>query len=154
RHTKKISCLFSIPNITDEKELLIQINDLLDENGMIFRTYGPFSSNVINGESGDGLQVWRHRCLDTILPNNQRIIQLIEQNKRNFPYPWDLYRQALLYKMHADAFQDNCLLDRKINDYKLFPLEFDHFVKTRLGVRLPPLEQREREELEYNRSRI
>src|SRR5262249_3527498 len=55
RHTKKISCLFSIPNITDEKELLIQINDLLDENGMIFRTYGPFSSNVINGESGDGL---------------------------------------------------------------------------------------------------
>jgi predicted nucleotidyltransferase len=154
QHVKNISAFFSIPNITDEKELLIQINDLLDTNGMIFREYGPFSPNVINGESGDGLLVWRRRCLDTILPNNERIIQLIERNKRNFPYPWDAYRQMLLYKMHADAFQDNCLLGQKVNDYKLFPLEFDHFVKTKLGIQVTSLEQRVDEELEYRNGQI
>lgn len=154
QHTKNISALFSAPNITDEQELLRQINDLLDTNGMIFSEYGPFSPNAINGESGDGLLVWRRRCLDTILPNNQRIIQLIERNKKNFSYPWDTYRQMVLYKMHADAFQDNCLLGQKVNDYKLFPLEFDHFVKKKLGIQVRPLEQRMHEELEYRSGQV
>lgn len=154
QHTKKISSLFSIPKLSDEQSILREVNDLLDINGTIFRECGPFSSTVVNGESGDGLIIWRRRCLDTILPNNQRVIQLIEQNKGNFQYPWDLYRQMLLYKIHADAFQDNCLLDRKVNDYKLFPVGFDHFVKTKLGIPVASLEQISDEELEYRAGQI
>lgn len=153
-HARRISALFATPNIGDERELLIQVNDLLDTNATIFKEYGPFSQNVLSGESGDGLRIWRRRCRDTILPNNQRIVQLIERNKSNFPYPWDVYRQMLLYKMHVDAFQDNCLLGQKINDYKLFPREFDHYVKTKLGIQVQPLETRVQEELEYRNGQI
>lgn len=148
-HATKIKALFSIPNIKDERELLIEINDLLEANAALFRECGPYSANVLGGLGGDGLRVWKKRCLDTILPNNQRIIALIENNKRNFAYPWDIYPKMLEYKIHADAFQDNCLTDQKINDYKLFPRGFDHFVKTRLGIAAQPPEVVAKEELEF-----
>ena len=148
-HARKITSLFSIPNIKDERKLLTEVNDLLAENASLFRECGPYSENVLGGLGGDGLKVWKKRCLDTILPNNQRIIALIEGNKRNFPYPWDIHPRMLEYKIHADAFQDNCLTDQKINDYKLFPRGFDHFVKTRLGIASPPPEVVAKEELEF-----
>lgn len=155
-HTQRIRALFSVPNIKDEHELLAEVNDLLDINGALFRECGPYSKNVLGGLGGDGLKVWRKRCLDTILPNNQRIIALIENNKKNFKYPWDVYPQMLQYKIHTDAFQDNCLTNHKINDYKLFPRSFDHFVKTRLGIDSTPPETVAKEELElrYNTVKI
>lgn len=148
-HAGKITSLFLIPTITNERELLVEVNDILEENAALFRECGPYSESVLSGLGGDGLNVWRKRCLDTILPNNQRIIALIERNKRNFPYPWDVYPRMLEYKIHADAFQDNCLTDQKVNDYKLFPRAFDHFVKSRLGIEVQPPEVVEQEELEF-----
>jgi len=153
-HAQKIVSLFNVPMITDERELLVQINELLEENAAIFREYGPFSDRVVKGEAGDALIIWRRLCVDTILLNNQKILDLIEKNKRNFPYPWDVYRQMLGYKMHADAFKDNCLLGQRVNDYKLFPLEFDHFVKSRLGIDTPELQTRGEEELEYRTAQV
>jgi hypothetical protein len=148
-HAGRIRSLFSIPNIRDEKALLAEVNDLLEENAALFRECGPYSANVLGGLGGDGVKIWKKRCLDTILPNNQRIIALIENNKRNFPYPWVVYPNMLEYKIHADAFQDNCLTDQKVNDYKLFPRSFDHFVKTRLGIESKAPEVVAQEELEF-----
>jgi hypothetical protein len=148
-HAGRIRTLFVIPVITNERELLSEVNDLLEENSAIFRECGPYSKNVLSGLGGDGLKVWRKRCLDTILPNNQRIIGLIEANKRNFAYPWEVYSRMLEYKIHAEAFQDNCLTDQRVNDYKLFPRSFDHFVKSRLGIDVQPPEIVEQQELEF-----
>lgn len=153
-HEQKVSQFFDIPRLTDERELLIEVSELLDQNESIFREYGPYSRNALEGDSGDTLKIWRRRCLDTILPSNRRIVNLIEKNKRNFPYPWDVYREMLDYKLHVDAFEDNCLIGQKVNDYKLFPVEFDHFVKTKLGVDVPPLEVRKEEELEFRRNQV
>ena len=153
-HCNKIAGLFAIPKISNERELLIMVNDLLDMNYSIYKEYGPFSNNMLYGESGDGIVVWRKRCLDTIIPNNQMIIGLIENNKKYFSYPWELYREMLIYKIHADAFQDNCLTDKKVNDYKLFPQEFNYFVKTKLGISVDPPSQVDREELDYRTNQI
>ncbi|MFC0509907.1 hypothetical protein [Asaia spathodeae] len=148
-HAGKIVSLFSIPDIRDERELLIEVNDLLEENAALFRECGPYSENVLGGSGGDGLIIWKKRCLDTILPNNQKIIELIDRNKRNFKYPWELYRRMLEYKIHADAFQDNCLTDQKINDYKLFPRSFDYYVKIQLGIDSENPQVAEKQELEF-----
>jgi hypothetical protein len=153
-HGRKIASLFSVPSIADEMQLLCEVNDLLESNAVIFREYGPYSDNMLKGEGGDGPGIWRKRCFDNILPNNQRIIQLIEKNKRNFPYPWDVYGEMLSYRVHADAFQDNCLTGQKVNDYKLFPRGFEHFVKTKLGIPSRPPELRAKEELEFRSSQI
>lgn len=42
----------------------------------------------------------------------------------------------------------------KINDYKTFPQEFDLFIKRKLGIQTPNLEQRKREELELRNGQI
>ena len=154
KHEQKIGSLFGIPKIQDEQELLSQVNDLLIENKLIFQEYGPFSRKALDGCSGDALNIWRRRCLDTILPNNQRIIELIESNRKNFPYSWKVYRQMMGYKLHADSFRDNCLLDKKINDYKLFPQEFDDFVKQSLGLPVEDRKYRGQEEIEFRHTTV
>jgi hypothetical protein len=153
-HEHKIISLFDLPQIHDEKILLEKVNDLLDENRVIFEEYGPFSTQAFEGLSGDTFTIWRRRCLDTILPNNQRIVGLIEVNKKNFPYPWEIYRQMLRYKLHSDSFRDNCLLEKKINDYKLFPQEFDDFVKRKLGLNVEDREHKYQEELEFRKATV
>ena len=153
-HSNRIDALFKVPVMHDEREILMEINDLLDENRSIFEEYGPFSRQATEGFSGDATRLWRRRCLDTILPNNRKIVALVERNKRHFGYPWELYRQMWAYKLHADSFEDNCLLGEKINDYKLFPPEFDYFVKKSLGVPVLELDVREQEDLEFRRNTI
>jgi hypothetical protein len=153
-HESKINSLFNFPQIYDERKLLEQVNDLLIENKVIFEEYGPFSKQAVQGDSGDTLTIWRRRCLDTILPNNQRIVGLIETSKRNFPYPWEVYRQMMGYKLHSDSFRDNCLLEKKVNDYKLFPREFDDFIKQSLGIPIDNLERRGEEELEFRQATV
>ncbi len=139
-HNDRIDSLFSLPEIRDEQVLLAEINDLLDENKTIFDEYGPFSQRALEGSSGDAIKIWRRRSLDTLLPNNQKIIGIIKKNKNHFPYPWDVYKSMMGYEVHADSFRDNCLLDKKVNDYKLFPLDFDRLIKEKLGI---PVENRE-----------
>lgn len=153
-HETKINSLFALPQIYNERKLLEQVNELLTENKVIFEGYGPFSERALKGNSGDTLTIWRRRCLDTILPNNQKIIGLIEANKSNFPYPWEVYTQMMVYKLHADSFRDNCLLEKKINDYKLFPREFDDFVKQSLGLPVEEREDRYEEEIEFRQATV
>ncbi|WP_122409706.1 nucleotidyltransferase domain-containing protein [Pseudomonas viridiflava] len=153
-HASRIRSLFQIARFTDEQRLLRAVNDLLDENHLIFTECGPYSAAVVEGASGDALVMWRRRCLDTILPNNKMIVDLIETNKGNFAYPWEVYTRMLMYKLHAEAFQDNCLSGKRVNDYKQFPKEFDHFVKTKLEISVPSLDVIRNEELEYRRGQI
>jgi hypothetical protein len=153
-HELKINSLFDYPQLRNERKLLEKINDLLVENKTIFDEYGPFSSRALNGSSGDALIIWRRRCLDTILPNNERIIGLIEANKNNFSYPWEVYRQMMGYRLHADSFRDNCLLEKKVNDYKLFPRKFDIYIKQKLGLPVENIEYKEEEELEFRSATV
>lgn len=154
QHAEKISALFTTPKFQDEVHLYQAVNDLLEENRAIFQEYGPYSDLVIHSDSGDALEIWRRRSLDTLIPNNQKIISLIEGNKNTYGYPWETYKQMLKYKMHADAFQDNCLSDKKVGDYKTFPIEFDHFIKKRLGIPVPPVETIKDQELEFRHNQI
>jgi len=153
-HEIKINSLFDYPQIYNEREILEQVNDLLVENKVIFEEYGPFSIQALKGSSGDALTIWRRRCLDTILPNNQRIVGLIEANKKNFSYPWQVYREMMGYKLHADSFRDNCLLEKKVNDYKLFPREFDNFIKQSLSLAVENRENRPKEEIEFRQATV
>lgn len=148
-HARKISSLFQIPDITDETVILNEVNNLLETNGAIFRACGPFSESVIDGASGDGLLLWHKRCLDTILPNNQRIVQLIHRNRKNFPITWDVYSEMVKFKVHVDAFQDNCLADRKVSDYKTFPAEFVNFVRRKLGIEISSSAEDREDKVDY-----
>lgn len=153
-HTNSIASLFTIPKYDSERALLIEIDRLLEENKNIFSSYGPFSTLAMSGDGGDTRKVWRRRCLDTILPNNERIVRIIENHKTSFGYPWEIYNGLLEFKVHAISFEENCLLEDKINDYKTFPSTFPNLIKTSLGIPLNETPGKESEELEFRRDGI
>ena len=147
-HSGKIKQIFKIEYFSSERELLIEIDRLLEENQFIFNEYGPFSNLALFGEGGDTQKIWKRRCLDTILPNNEKIIEIIESHKNRFEYPWDIYRRLIEFKVHAISFRENCLFENKINDYKIFPLSFTKLAKKKLGIEINE-DYRAEEELEY-----
>src|SRR5688572_16421829 len=96
----------------------------------VFFLHGPYSALAMSGDAGDTRKVWRRRCLDTILPNNERIVRIIEKHKNSFGYPWAIYKGLLEFKVHAISFEENCLLENRINDYKTFPSTFPNLIKS------------------------
>ena len=42
-----------------------------------------------------------------------------------------------------------CLLEKKVNDYKLFPREFDTYIKQKLGIPVENIEYKEEEKIEF-----
>lgn len=147
-HSRRISGIFQEQLFLSERELLIDLDQLLDENKIIFEQYGPFSELALSGKGGDSQKIWKLRCLDTILPNNERIIKLIESHKNKFPYPWDIYSGLIEFKVHAISFKENCLFEDKVNDYKIFPSSFSTLIKKKLGIEIEE-NYRVSEELEY-----
>ena len=139
-HTRKISSAFS--KYQSERDLLIEVNRLVEENHTIFSTLGPHSQLAISGEGGDAIKLWKRRRLDTVIPNNDRIIRLIEAHNGLFGLPWDVGNALHEFKLHATAFEDNCFAedDDKINDYPTFPSSFSDLIKRILDipVRKPP----------------
>jgi len=153
-HSKKVGGLFAIPRYTSETDLLIEIDRLLEKNEAIFSAYGPFSRLATSGDGGDTRKAWKRRCLDTILPNNERIIHIMERHKNSFGYPWDIYRGFLEFDVHATSFRENCLFEEKISDYKTFPTSFPTLIKAALGLEVTNDSQKGQEEIEYRRGEV
>jgi predicted nucleotidyltransferase len=153
-HTARIASVFSTPLYRPVRKLMVEIDRLLDQNQTIFFTYGPFSDLAISGEGGDANKIWRRRCLDTILPNNDRIINIVERYASSFGYPWKIYEPYLEFKVHATSFTDNCLFEERINDYKTFPTAFPRLVKRFLGYQVSDEEINSDEEIEYRRGAL
>lgn len=105
----------------DSKDALWDaVRTLLQENRILWRDIGP-RSNAANRNPGSNLyRIWNFRKLDTIVPNNRKIINYIEFNK-DFLVGGEL-ELFMMFKMHARAFE-NHQYDRT-EDYPLFPVEF------------------------------
>lgn len=150
-HAKNI--LLGVPKFNDEQSLLRHVSELLDENEQLFTDYGPFSDAASSSTSPDHKKNWEKVCKTKILKNNQEIINVIVKSKGEFEYPWLIYKKMLGFKTHVDSFYDNCVFG-KVDQYKQFPKEFNYFVKTALGVDMPPLEVQEKEEIEFRMATI
>ncbi|MEO7328037.1 MAG: HNH endonuclease signature motif containing protein, partial [Minicystis sp.] len=93
---------------------------LLSENRLLFDALGPKSEAAQVDPSSNLYQLWELRRLDKIVPNNRKIVNMIDANVGL------LTRQALMafnrFKLHAAAYERHVYtpLDR----YPLFPPEF------------------------------
>lgn len=93
---------------------------LLKENKLLWHEFGP-QSRVATADSGSNLYlIWSLRKLDTIVPNNRKIINSVEANL-SLLSP-DEHEVFLQFKMHANAFETNQY--RRIDGYPQFPQRF------------------------------
>jgi hypothetical protein len=98
---------------------------LLQENHAVWSTFGP-RSRAAGADPGSNLhKVWSLRKLDRIVPNNKRIINVIEANRELLNAPaMDAFIQ---FRLHAGAFEAN-QYDR-VDSYPTFPQTFADIFK-------------------------
>lgn len=102
-------------------ELKAYVARLLHENRALWATLGP-QSLVAQADPGSNMhEVWALRKLDSIVPNNIKIINAIEANVTLL----NSAEAALFFqfKIHAQAFERHQY--KRLDTYPLFPVEFE-----------------------------
>ncbi len=102
-------------------ELKFEVGVLLAENKEIFTQLGPKSQVADDDPGSSAVTIWEARKMDTILPNNRRIINLIGGNL-SLASKEDIVA-FLKFKSHARAFEEH-QYDKK-EFYPLFPVNFE-----------------------------
>ncbi|TVV69992.1 hypothetical protein [Sphingomonas solaris] len=101
------------------------IFSLLEENHHFFKDYGPDSSIAATNPLSSAYAIWVARRLDTILPNNQKIISALNENKKMVP--GEMKEAVLMFRDHASSYEQNAY-DR-LDHYRLFPMLFAKLVE-------------------------
>lgn len=77
---ERLAALFGIESFSSRAEVRAAIEPLLTANVVTFETYGPGSEARFNFES-DFPAVWRRKMLNSIIPNNKKLLAIIDKNR-------------------------------------------------------------------------
>lgn len=100
------------------------ISKILIENYEIWKEYGPESKVAADNPLSNMAKYWELRKLDTIVPNNRRIIGMLEASREILPKK--LFELACKFKEHALMFEQNCYAP--IDNATRFPIEFEEVI--------------------------
>jgi hypothetical protein len=117
----EVRTLGKAESYADINKLKDAVTRLLIENREIWSEFGP-KSNAAEDDPGSNLAlVWNLRKLDTVVPNNIRIMNIVESNAKLLtPDQYQIYVQ---FKNHAVAFERNQY--HRLDRYPLFPENFE-----------------------------
>ncbi|PGS96097.1 hypothetical protein COC98_19065 [Bacillus anthracis] len=103
-------------------ELRKEIKDILFENATVFKMYGPTEANK-SDMTTQKHEAWRKLAQEMIVPNNDKIIKLLEGNINLLK---EEERETLIeFKIHARGFKDNQVRKERIADYPQFPIKMN-----------------------------
>lgn len=100
------------------------IKMLLIENYRIFINYGPKSDISKTNPLSNAYEIWQIRKKEKIIPNNSKIIKLIDENKEIFDI--DEYEICCEFIDHAECFEKSCYI--VIENIKEFPNRFEEVI--------------------------
>lgn len=123
-HEERVRNSFLSPKYADRYSLGSAIKRLLLENKATWQQYGPESSEAQSNPISNLADVWQLRKLDTVVPNNRRIIRLIQQNKDQIDI--NDYAHCVAFVEHAEGFERNCYT--RTEGVSRFPVEFERLV--------------------------
>jgi hypothetical protein len=123
-HQSKVESCFLFPVFNSRQELKKELDKLLIRNRTIYDTYGPHSSN--NHPLTDAADMWQIKVLQIIIPNNQRIVDLLTVNEALLsPDEKAVVQQFII---HKEAFEYNHVSGDKNSSAPLFPEEMNHIL--------------------------
>jgi len=125
-HEEWVDCWSTEGTYSTAFEVAQEVQRLLLENHTHFEEYSPRSETAANNPASTAQAIWEARKLDTLLPNNRRIVSLMQRHSKlispaavpSFPR----------FKMHAEAFEGNQY--ERVEDYPLFPEEFSEEIQS------------------------
>lgn len=105
-HEQNVRDSFLSPKFESMPELAKAIKRLLVQNHQVWRTSGPESAEAKANPMSSLVEIWNLRKLDTIVPNNRKIIDIININIELI----DVGELDLCYEFieHAEGFEKNC----------------------------------------------
>ncbi len=77
---ERLADLFGVRTLSSRNEVRAAIEPLLTANKVTFETYGPASEAKFDLES-DLATVWRRKMLGSIIPNNKRVLAILDKNR-------------------------------------------------------------------------
>lgn len=103
-------------------ELRKEIKELLSENAMVFKMYGPTEVNKADITTQKH-KAWRNLAQEIIVPNNEKIIKLLDENISLLTE--DEKETLIQFKIHAKGFKDNQFRKERIAEYPQFPIKMN-----------------------------
>lgn len=120
-HEKQIRANGAALQFLSADELKKYVTRLLIENKTLWSQLGPRSESAQTDPGSNLHEVWALRKLDTIVPNNIKIVNAVEANIALLTMPET--EAFFQFKMHAQAFERHQY--RRLDTYPLFPLNFE-----------------------------
>lgn len=105
-HESRVAGVGGIRLYTSRAALREAVDTKLSENRAIWETYGPDSPAAATLEP-DAAAAWKREVARTIIPNNLRIIRLLEENRALLEEPE--VRVVAQFRVHAVSIQDRHL---------------------------------------------
>lgn len=109
-----------------KEDIYRNVRIILSENRQLLEQYGPNSLNAINNPLSSAVNMWKKIKIDTIIPNNRKIIDEFESNITLFSLEEiQIFKK---YKIHAEAFEacQNGYLEA--DAAPVFPKEFEMMI--------------------------
>ena len=120
KHEGRMKGIGSTEVYENSSGLKAAVARLLAQNKQCWADLGPKSEVAQTRPASNMYRVWNMRKLDRIIPNNRKIINLIERNANLLLE--EEYAEYLKFKNHAEAFELNQY--ERLDSYPLFPVGF------------------------------
>lgn len=124
-HKEKLARQFGIKSFTARSDAGNAVHPFLLENKYIFDTYGPNTDERFNPESSMPAQ-WRRKIREIIIPNNRKILNIIDMN-RNLLFENE-YLVVEAFRQHINDFEAKHLSGSEYSG-KQFPAEMNTLFK-------------------------
>ncbi|MGV7098272.1 metallophosphoesterase family protein [Bacillus subtilis] len=98
-----------------------ELGALFDENERIWKQYGPQSLIALNNPISNLHKTWKLKCIEEIIPNNEKILSIIQENREFIPE--EKKNIFDLFKTHVEGFKNNHLSSYPSQDVPRFPVE-------------------------------
>lgn len=102
-------------------ELAKSVRALLSKNQAIWKNFGPKSEVAERDPGSNAFNIWELRRVDTVVPNNRTIINLIKANEKLLsPTQIDAFAE---FCVHASAYEEH--IRNPLDFYPTFPKKFE-----------------------------
>ncbi len=120
-HEEVISNAGKISIYENFEQLRIAIARILASNKAIFDSFGPVSPTAQSDPSSNAYLVWELRRIDRILPNNRKILNIIDANTELIN-DISVISAIEKFRVHAESYEKHVY--HRLDSYQLFPSEF------------------------------
>jgi hypothetical protein len=120
-HESEINSAGKATKFENFDKLHIAIARLLVTNKATFDAFGPTSEAAQSDPSSNAYLFWELRRIDKILPNNRKILNLIDANE-GLIEDMPTIRVIEQFRVHVESYEKHVY--HRLDSYQLFPSEF------------------------------